>query len=106
MTSMKTLSERLKGVKTVADNMFGFIFKQPIYKTFIQMRLISVVAITFSMIFMWIMWSWYSGIMEKMIENGTPLPEGWSAPFWVFIGSVLAGFWKAVNHITESSNKD
>lgn len=72
-----------------------FMWQQPIYKTLQQMKVVSVIAITFTGYLMWDMWVWF-----KALET---LPDGWSIAFFGYATTLVGAFWKAVNHLQQTS---
>lgn len=86
--------------------MFGFIFRQSIIKTLTDFKVISILSIIGGGLFVWHIWKWYSGMMERLLDEGQALPTGWDVALLGFAGIALGSFWKAVTHIQEEASKN
>lgn len=80
------------------NKVFRYYLKQPIHKTLIQLRIVSVSLIFFCMYFLWDMWVWF--------KSRNDLPDGWDVAFWAFAGSILGIIWKAIQNIQDGHKRD
>lgn len=85
--------------KDVMNNMFSFIWTQPIYKTLRQMRLIPVIMLVISTDIMYRL----VGLLEE--ANGLS-PEASLAAVGALIAAIFATIWKSIGDLNHPYKSD
>ena len=76
----------------ILNNIFGFMFTQPLHKTLQQMRVIHVSAL-------YVTYHWANTVINKLIEVSVT-PDNQVTVITLYIGlygTLLATFWKSIN---------
>lgn len=83
-------------MKDAINNMFGFIFKQPIHITLRQMRITHVILLFTSQFMIW-----------EIIQNVKDTDPAQAAIAYTAIaGTLIATIWKSIDGLHKSNKKD
>lgn len=83
-------------LRDIADNVFGFMVKQPLHVTLRQMRIVPVGLIISSQLLLWEI------VRMLKILDPTQAAMAYSA-----IGlALITSIWQGLKHITDSTSKD
>jgi hypothetical protein len=83
-------------VKTILNNMFGFIIEQPIHITLRQMRLLPVTLLLNSQLLLWV-------IVDKLAEMD---PTQSAMAYGTIAVTLIASIWKGFDGLIKSHDKD
>lgn len=81
------------------NRMFAIYSRQPLHKTLVQFRVISIILIFFCLWLIHDMWEWFKTKVEL-------LGNSWDVAFWGFAGIVIGIVWKAIQNIQDSHSVD
>ena len=87
---------QLKDVKSSLNNMFGFIFSQPIHQSLRQMRIVQVGLLGSSQYLLW-------SIVNKL---ETLDPAQAAMAYATIAAALIAAIWKGVDALHRSNDKD